>query len=361
MLDIGFNLITELPVNAFQKNPSITLLAIDGNPLSTVPEDALARLNGTLRGLSLGGRFLVCDCRLRWIVDWIKIRDLQVTSRERKPQFCGSPQKLQDKSFYNIDPNGNTYLQFTNDWCLSPDNYFLIVKHLSVYCTVFMYDNDCIMIINSQEILFCSSEMTCERTPEIIGIGTVESVDTKEPTGSAIAANSYDDPTPRPSINVSTTVTTTTISTTAPASSTTEFQRAETSSSNTPRTITNRPTVARTGNVVIMRTTPSPPKQIQDQLQQHQPRPPLVLGSPLYKSKFNDKDIVVKDVLRQDNAVIIYWDTEATNILGFKVIYRLFGDNSFKQAPPLEASEREFKIKNVPSQVKLYIIFTFRF
>lgn len=224
--------------------------------------------------------------------------------------------------------------------------------------------------------------MTCERTPEIIGIGTVESVDTKpepEDTGSAIATNSYD-PTPsRPSIinHVSTTVvattTSTTISTTttpaaAAASSTTEFQRAETSSSNTPRTVvTNRPTVARTGNVVIMRTTLSPPKQIQDQLQQqqqqHQPRPPLVLGSPLYKSKFHDKDttIVVKDVLRQDNAVIIYWDTEATDILGFKVIYRLFGDNSFKQAPPLEASEREFKIKNVPSQVRLFTyIFIFR-
>ncbi|CAD1477288.1 unnamed protein product, partial [Heterotrigona itama] len=325
VLDIGFNLITELPVNAFQKNPAITLLAIDGNPLSTVPEDALARLkNGTLRGLSLGGRFLVCDCRLRWIVDWIKVRDLQVTSRERKPQFCGSPQKLQDKSFYNIDPN----------------------------------------------------EMTCEKTPEIIGIGTVESVDTKEPTGSAVAANGYDDPTtPRPSaVNVSGTTTSGTtfvtfvnVSTTAaPASSsTTEFQRAESPASsinnnnnnNTPRSptvVTNRPaTVARTGNVVITRTTLSPPKQIHDQQFQqiqHQPRPPLVLGSPLYKSKFNDKDIVVKDVLRQDNAVIIYWDTEATNVLGFKVIYRLFGDNSFKQAPPLEASEREFKIKNVPSQ-----------
>lgn len=100
-----------------------------------------------------------------------------------------------------------------------------------------------------------------------------------------------------------------------------------------------------------MRTTPSPPKQLQDQIQQHQPRPPLVLGSPLYKAKSSEKDIVVKEVIRQDNAVIIYWDTEATNILGFRVIYRLFGDNSFKQAPPLEASEREFKIKNVPSQV----------
>lgn len=111
VLDIGFNLITELPVNAFQGNPSITLLAIDGNPLSTVPEEALARLNGTLRGLSLGGRFLVCDCRLRWIVDWIKTRDLQVTSRERKPQFCGSPQHLQDKRFYNIDPEGKSCAQ----------------------------------------------------------------------------------------------------------------------------------------------------------------------------------------------------------------------------------------------------------
>lgn len=126
MLDIGFNLITELPVNAFQGNPSITLLAIDGNPLSTVPEETLARLNGTLRGLSLGGRFLVCDCRLRWIVEWIKTRDLQVTSRERKPQFCGSPQRLQDKSFYNIDPDGKSCAQS----CLDLEYNFPLSKIL---------------------------------------------------------------------------------------------------------------------------------------------------------------------------------------------------------------------------------------
>lgn len=106
VLDIGFNLITELPLNAFEKNPSITLLAIDGNPLSTVPEEVLASLNGTLRGLSLGGRFLVCDCRLGWIINWIHTKDLQVTSRERKPQFCGSPSRLQEKNFYNINPEG---------------------------------------------------------------------------------------------------------------------------------------------------------------------------------------------------------------------------------------------------------------
>lgn len=53
---------------------------------------------------------------------------------------------------------------------------------------------------------------------------------------------------------------------------------------------------------------------------------------------------------RQDNSVIIQWDSDTSNILGFRVVYRLFGDKNFKQGPPLEATEREFKIKNVPTQ-----------
>lgn len=194
--------------------------------------------------------------------------------------------------------------------------------------------------------------MSCERPSEIIGIGTVESVDTREPTETAAGDIGTHLPTVRPTTSTTELVTSTTLSTTTvTVSSTTEQRKTAPPSTYVP---TTRPTTARTGNVVVVRTTPLPPKQSQEHIQQHQPRPPLVLGSPLYKSKSNEKDIIVKDVLRQDNAVIIYWDTEATNILGFRVIYRLFGDNSFKQAPPLEASEREFKIKNVPSQVKMF-------
>lgn len=106
MLDIGFNLLTELPGNAFAGTPSLTLLALDGNPLAGVPERAVAHLNTTLRGLSLGGRFLNCDCSLRWVAEWIGRGDLQVTSRERNPQFCGSPAHLKDRSFYAIQPAG---------------------------------------------------------------------------------------------------------------------------------------------------------------------------------------------------------------------------------------------------------------
>jgi Leucine-rich repeat (LRR) protein len=104
VLDIGFNLLTSLPETAFRGNPSVTLLALDGNPLPTVPEKALAHLNKTLRGLSLGGRFLHCDCKLKWVAEWIRNGDLQVTSRERNPQFCGSPGRFRERGFYSIQP-----------------------------------------------------------------------------------------------------------------------------------------------------------------------------------------------------------------------------------------------------------------
>lgn len=197
------------------------------------------------------------------------------------------------------------------------------------------------------------ADMSCERVPEIVGIGTVESVDTREPTETLAGNVGSHLPTARSTISTTELITSTSLlTTTVTVPSTTEQRRTIPPAPPSTFVPTTRPTVARTGNVVVVRTTPSPSKQPQEFMQQHQPRPPLVLGSPHHKSKSNEKDIVVKDVIRQDNAVIIYWDTEAANILGFRVIYRLFGDNSFKQAPPLEASEREFKIKNVPLQVK---------
>ena len=76
---------------------------------------------------------------------------------------------------------------------------------------------------------------------------------------------------------------------------------------------------------------------------------PLVTG--YSRSGTPTHDVVVKDAFRRDNSVIIQWEALVGNVLGFRVVYRLFGDESFKQGPPLAASEREFKIKNVPSQV----------
>jgi hypothetical protein len=104
VLDIGFNLITSIPEHAFRGNPFVTLLALDGNPLPYVTEKTLLHLNKTLRGLSIGGRFLNCDCKLKWVAEWIRNGELQVTSRERNPQFCGSPLKFRERGFYSIPP-----------------------------------------------------------------------------------------------------------------------------------------------------------------------------------------------------------------------------------------------------------------
>lgn len=59
VLDLGFNGIESIPLNAFHRNNLLTLLALDGNPLSSVPFEAFQHLNTTLRGLSIGGNHLL--------------------------------------------------------------------------------------------------------------------------------------------------------------------------------------------------------------------------------------------------------------------------------------------------------------
>lgn len=279
VLDIGFNLLNNLPADAFLKNPSITLLALDGNPLPTVPEKALAHLNHSLRGLSLGGRFLNCDCRLRWIIEWIRNGELQVTSRERNPQFCGSPPHFRERGFYSFEPSE----------------------------------------------LVCANDINLETQTTVI-----DDFSTTQSTTSSS----------------STTTTQSTTSTSTTSSSPMINNISETTTPKFTTTSSTTPLPSQTNRIPSVR--PAAPTW------RHAPnqRPPLIMNFPQPKPSIDDSnEVIVKNAYRQDNSVIIQWDSDVANILGFRVVYRLFGDKSFKQGPPLEASEREFKIKNVPSQV----------
>ena len=64
-----------------------------------------------------------------------------------------------------------------------------------------------------------------------------------------------------------------------------------------------------------------------------------------------NSDVIVRDIHKNGSSIDIKWDSGTSNILGFRVIYRLFGKAEFKQGPPLAPSEREFRIKNVPTNV----------
>ena len=67
------------------------------------------------------------------------------------------------------------------------------------------------------------------------------------------------------------------------------------------------------------------------------------------------EDVIVKEAYKETNSIVIRWESEIpnNNILGFRVVYRLFGQPQFKVGPPLAPSEREFKIKNVPDNVSI--------
>ncbi|BFF95360.1 leucine-rich repeat and fibronectin type-III domain-containing protein 2 [Drosophila madeirensis] len=351
VLDIGFNLLTSLPEAAFRGNPGITLLALDGNPLSTVPEGAFAHLNATLRGLSLGGRFLHCDCKLRWVAEWIRNGDLQVTSRERNPQFCGTPPRFRDRGFYSIQPEELSCPDIADEALRGP---------------VGLADNLKPTLASSSSPDSVEYETGTGTGP---GTGTAASA----PVASSVGSSTTN---PTTTTKTTTTTTTTTEEPTTKGSSTTRLPAKTTANvaatTALPTAATN---LSANGTGTVQATTittsssssssssssvhanskqaPGWRQGVNNNGGPHKPqRPPLVLGYPPQRgTRIDDaNEVQVKHAFRQDSSVIIQWDSDTANILGFRVVYRLFGEKAFKQGPPLEASEREFKIKNVPAQ-----------
>uniref|UniRef100_A0AAG5DGE8 Fibronectin type-III domain-containing protein n=1 Tax=Anopheles atroparvus TaxID=41427 RepID=A0AAG5DGE8_ANOAO len=326
VLDIGFNLLTALPETAFRGNPAVTLLALDGNPLPTVPEKALAHLNRTLRGLSLGGRFLHCDCKLRWVAEWIRNGDLQVTSRERNPQFCGSPNRFRDRGFYSIQPEELN----------CPESEVALEGPVGVVESLLPKTTT----LRTTTTALTTPSTTAGSTSTSVGAtnGTTTASATSPPTTTVQQQSTFEKEQQQSSSTASTNGTTvqTTATQTTTTPSTTKQSSTAATTTKTPATKNWRPNSNSNSN--------APP---------HKQRPPLVLGFPPQRGTQIDdsKEVQVKNAFssRQDNSVIIQWDSDTANILGFRVVYRLFGDKNFKQGPPLEASEREFKIKNVPS------------
>ncbi|XP_049305999.1 leucine-rich repeat and fibronectin type-III domain-containing protein 2 isoform X2 [Bactrocera dorsalis] len=354
VLDIGFNLLTSLPEGAFRGNPGITLLALDGNPLNTVPQIAFAHLNSTLRGLSLGGRFLHCDCKLRWVAEWIRNGDLQVTSRERNPQFCGSPTNFRDRGFYSIQPEELI--------CSDVQNVSSILQDIKTETSLITQTNTTSKPIAQTSTITSNDDI---HHPELFAINTSTTASSLQASTKTATMTS----TPQPTIDPPTK----TSSTMQPVASST-LSTNPTISSGGNSTLTIKPSLSRIGikAVATNATNNGASNSLNNSKQsgswrlnssttssviahsktQKQQRPPLILSFPPQRdTRFDDtNEVQVKNAFRQENSVIIQWDSDTANILGFRVVYRLFGEKTFKQGPPLEASEREFKIKNVPAQ-----------
>lgn len=341
VLDIGFNLITRVPLNGFRSVTSLTLLALDGNPLSSVPERAFAHLNTTLRGFSVGGRFLQCDCRVAWITEWIRDYDLQVTSRERNPQFCGQPPELRERSFYQVNPSELACnASVTEDPLLPPSE----ATTTSVRTTP-------------------TTTSTTVTTPET----TTTQAPSTTTTAAAAAATQRSEPDAtsyRPGTAVRPDIASRSDEGPTGVGSVGSIQRGPGGESPSGGGSAGRPTSSSSPSFDLPPTrSQQRPPRIERPPSQPVPsasRPNLVLrtnedegADDFFGARAQVpyvEEVIVQHAYRKDNSVIIQWDSEVSNILGFRVVYRLFGDKNFKLGPPLAASEREFKIKNVPTQ-----------
>ncbi|XP_059088555.1 uncharacterized protein LOC131884712 [Tigriopus californicus] len=415
VLDLGFNLLRVLPQMAFKDIHSLTLLALDGNPMATLPEETFVHLNSTLRGLSLGGRFLTCDCNIAWIVDWIQKYDLQVTSRERNPQFCGHPQHLRDRNFYQLS---------ANDLICGPPPTRAPPPTTTTTTT----------------------EATKTREPELFSLPPTPARRPPQspPTNHQmfrpqVINNGLHNKAPHPSQNPQLATPSPTV---RPGDIITEIKMMVGQESQPPRNrnaipvpppqiVSTEPSLRRAENSrrqlppglalpesnsafpQSARSTPSPrpilppppnslsgqiisrpredpslrpnigpnrPRSVQPPEPQiinkanlgvgasfnQRQRPPALAPQrsetdvlPRHQESLIDRstlckeldydEVIVRDAYKEDNSIVIKWHSEVTNILGFRVVYRLFGKPEFKQGPPLAPSEREFRIKNVPS------------
>jgi hypothetical protein len=269
VLDIGFNLLTSLPETAFRGNPVVTLLALDGNPLPSVPVQAFAHLNKTLRGLSLGGRFLHCDCKLKWVAEWIRNGELQVTSRERNPQFCGSPSRFRERGFYSIQPEELT-CQDSNVDINGPINGVidsLVPKPFSAAPTP-----------SSSTLFVTPSTMPASSTSKSVGRSTTSA----RPVLSSTT----------PLSNASSSIAILGVSTSKYVTTTNENLLLQN------QTTTKQPSVTTT-KAVPSRNSNSW-RQNSNQQQQHKQRPPLVLGFPPQRGQQIDdsKEVQVKNAFR---------------------------------------------------------------
>lgn len=265
VLDIGFNLLTSLPETAFRGNPSVTLLALDGNPLPTVPEKALAHLNKTLRGLSLGGRFLHCDCKLKWVAEWIRNGDLQVTSRERNPQFCGSPGRYRDRGFYSIQPEELTCSE-TDIGLDGPIGVIdsLVPKPFSAAPTP-----------SSTTLFVTPSTITLNSTPHVSRASGKPPLTTTSSESSTVN-------TPRASYSQNVSIESSTKSSTSSSSSSQDTTKVSSTTTKSP---------ARNSNSNWRQNSNQP---------SHKQRPPLVLGFPPQRGQQIDdsKEVQVKNAFR---------------------------------------------------------------
>ncbi|XP_077377498.1 leucine-rich repeat LGI family member 3 [Festucalex cinctus] len=148
-LFIENNDVQTLSKYTFRGLKSLTHLSLSNNNLQQLPRDLFKHLD-ILTDLDLRGNSFRCDCKIKWLVDWI-----QKTNTSVPPIYCASPFEFQGRRIRDLAPRDfncisadfAVYETFpfhsvsVESYEFSGDQFVAFSQPESGFCTLYVWDH----------------------------------------------------------------------------------------------------------------------------------------------------------------------------------------------------------------------------
>uniref|UniRef100_A0A8C6V4P1 Leucine-rich repeat LGI family, member 3 n=1 Tax=Neogobius melanostomus TaxID=47308 RepID=A0A8C6V4P1_9GOBI len=148
-LFIENNDIQALSKHTFRGLKSLTHLSLSNNNLQTLPRDLFKNLD-ILTDLDLRGNSFHCDCKVKWLVDWIEKTNTTVPA-----VYCASPFEFQGRRIHDLAPRDfncisadfAVYETFpfhsvsVESYNFNDDQFVAFAQTDTGYCTAYVWDH----------------------------------------------------------------------------------------------------------------------------------------------------------------------------------------------------------------------------
>uniref|UniRef100_A0A8C0IYI1 Leucine rich repeat LGI family member 3 n=1 Tax=Chelonoidis abingdonii TaxID=106734 RepID=A0A8C0IYI1_CHEAB len=142
-LFIENNDIRSLSKFTFRGLKSLTHLSLANNNLQTLPRDIFIPLD-ILSDLDLRGNAFICDCKIKWLVEWMERTNATVPAI-----FCSSPVRYQGQKIW--DPALKDFSCITTDFVVHQ-----VLPFQSVSAESFVYSSDLYIALAQPSASICT-------------------------------------------------------------------------------------------------------------------------------------------------------------------------------------------------------------
>uniref|UniRef100_A0A673IZH1 Leucine-rich repeat LGI family member 3-like n=1 Tax=Sinocyclocheilus rhinocerous TaxID=307959 RepID=A0A673IZH1_9TELE len=142
-LFIENNDIQALSKHTFRGLKSLTHLSLSNNNLQVLPRDLFKHLD-ILTDLDLRGNSFRCDCKIKWLVDWMEKTNTSVPAI-----YCASPFEFQGRRIHDLTPRDFNCISAgkpvqslsVESYEFNDDQYAVFAQPNTGICIVFIWDH----------------------------------------------------------------------------------------------------------------------------------------------------------------------------------------------------------------------------